>query len=420
MFYQTIKNSLETLDSEFISLNELINFYKDTLDSSSLSINEIGLSELDDWGFDNDGSFSHKSGRFFSVNSVECRNEVSMILSQPEVGLLCSFMTIVDKTAYFLIQFKEEPGNINKVQLSPTIQATKSNYSKVHGGSLPNYWEEYIKYNTDSTLVSFNLPEQGTRYWQKYNNNKIVLTPFIEEKYNYKWLTLGQILEFKKYDNSINSCLRSCLSLIYELYDKKENAEKINSLKKNLQSIDTISDSNNLKNVKGFYQKKTDSLKVHNNLDNFEIVGVEVSTKHREVPSWSQPIVLESKKQQYFLFTINQNGETQYIWSIDREPGYKKGFAIGPTLKNISFKNNFEQKLNCFKKYNVNQQFTMSEEGGRFLNFEVEHVISEINENDFNHKNFEFLVLNKSETNEINKMGYLSMEARSLFFFDII
>ena len=130
--------------------------------------------------------------------------------------------------------------------------------------------------------------------------------------------------------------------------------------------------------------------------------------------------MLESKKQQYFLFTINQNGETQYIWSIDREPGYKKGFAIGPTLKNISFKNNFEQKLNCFKKYNVNQQFTMSEEGGRFLNFEVEHVISEINENDFNHKNFEFLVLNKSETNEITKMGYLSMEARSLFFFDII
>ena len=182
MFYQKIKNSLETLDSEFISFNELEDLYNDILDSSSLSINEIGLSELDDWGFDNDGSFSHKSGRFFSVNSVEYRNEVSMILSQPEVGLLCSFMTIVDKTAYFLIQFKEEPGNINKVQLSPTIQATKSNYSKVHGGSLPSYWEEYTKYNTDSSLVSFNLPEQGTRYWQKYNNNKIVLTPFIEEK----------------------------------------------------------------------------------------------------------------------------------------------------------------------------------------------------------------------------------------------
>ena len=72
------------------------------------------------------------------------------------------------------------------------------------------------------------------------------------------------------------------------------------------------------------FTKKNDSLKVHNNFDNFEIVGVEVSTKHREVPSWSQPIVLESKKQQYSLFTINQNGETKYIWSIDREPGIKK------------------------------------------------------------------------------------------------
>lgn len=420
MFYQKIKNSLETLDSKFISFNELEDLYNDILDSSSLSINEIGLSELDDWGFDNDGSFSHKSGRFFSVNSIEYRDELSLILSQPEVGLLCNFMTIVDQTAYFLIQFKEEPGNINKVQLSPTIQATKSNYSKVHGGSLPSYWEEYTKYNTDSSLVSFNLPEQGTRYWQKYNNNKIVLTPFIEEKRNFKWLTLGQILKFKKYDNSINSCLRSCLSLIYELYDENGGAEKINLLEKNLQSINAISDSTNFKNVKNFYQNNSDKLKVHNNFDNFEIVGVEVSTKHREVSNWSQPLVLESKKQQYFLFTINQNGETKYIWSIDKEPGYKKGFAIGPTLKNISFKNDFEQKLNCFKEYKINEQFTMSEEGGRFLNFEVEHVFSEINEENFNHKNFEFLVLNKSETNEINKMGYLSMEARSLFFLDII
>ena len=59
--------------------------------------------------------------------------------------------------------------------------------------------------------------------------------------------------------------------------------------------------------------------------------------------------------------------------------------------------------MNCFKEYKINEQFTMSEEGGRFLNFEVEHVFSEINEENFNHKNFEFLVLNKSETNEINK-----------------
>ena len=32
------------------------------------------------------------------------------------------------------MQAKIEPGNINKIQLSPTIQATKSNFTQKHGG----------------------------------------------------------------------------------------------------------------------------------------------------------------------------------------------------------------------------------------------------------------------------------------------
>ena len=46
-----------------------------------------------------------------------------------------------------------------------------------------------------------------------------------DEKNNYKWLTLGQILRFKNISNSVNSCLRSSLSLVYDFYlnddDKK-------------------------------------------------------------------------------------------------------------------------------------------------------------------------------------------------------
>ena len=53
------------------------------------------------------------------------------------------------------------------------------------------------------------------------------------------------------------------------------------------------------------------------------------------------------------------------------------------------------------------------------LNFEVEHILSEINEEQFDTKNHDYLVLNEYETNELNKLGYLSMEARSLFFFSL-
>ena len=37
-------------------------------------------------------------------------------------------------TNKYLLQAKVEPGNINKIQISPTVQATRSNYLRIHGG----------------------------------------------------------------------------------------------------------------------------------------------------------------------------------------------------------------------------------------------------------------------------------------------
>ena len=420
MFYQEIKNSLNTLDSKFITFNDLESFYIDLLNKSSLTVKQIGLSNLDNWKFNNDGSFGHSSGKFFSINSVDYKNEISMILLQPEIGLLCNFMTIVDKTAYFLIQFKEEPGNINKIQMSPTIQATKSNYSKVHGGNLPNYWEEYIENKQNSSMLSFDLPEQGTRYWQKFNNNKIVLTPMFDEKNNYKWLTLGQILRFKNISNSVNSCLRSSLSLVYDFYLNDDDKKNTNSVKPHLNKLKKNNNKSFLsKDVKKFYQEDSDSLKFDNQNDRFEIVGVEVFSKSREILKWTQPLVAELSGQQYFLLSFQKNKEKYFIWSIDKEAGFKSGFNLGPSLKNISYENSFQDKILLFEEMNIKEKFIMSEEGGRFLNFEVEHILSEINEEQFDTKNHDYLVLNEYETNELNKLGYLSMEARSLFFFSL-
>jgi hypothetical protein len=61
----------------------------------------------------------------------------------------------------------------------------------------------------------------------------------------------------------------------------------------------------------------------------------------------------------------------------------------------------------------------MSEEGGRFNRFEVKHLIFDINYEDIDIENLNILLLNKSETNSLNKNGLLSMEARSLFFFSL-
>ena len=47
-----------------------------------------------------------------------------------------------------------EPGNINKVQLSPTVQATKSNYTRVHGGKAIKYLNFFKNPNIINNVIT--------------------------------------------------------------------------------------------------------------------------------------------------------------------------------------------------------------------------------------------------------------------------
>jgi len=69
---------------------------------------------------------------------------------------------------YFLMQAKIEPGNINAVQLSPTLQATKSNYTQVHKGNVPLYLSYFLEERKDVTILLDQLQsEQGARFLKK-------------------------------------------------------------------------------------------------------------------------------------------------------------------------------------------------------------------------------------------------------------
>ena len=73
-----------------------------------------------------------------------------------------------------MMQAKIEPGNLNIVQLSPTLQATRSNYTRVHGGKSPNYLEYFNGERDVYVLVDQLQSEQGARFLQKRNRNIIV------------------------------------------------------------------------------------------------------------------------------------------------------------------------------------------------------------------------------------------------------
>ena len=93
------------------------------------------------------------------------------------------------------MQAKIEPGNINLVQLSPTLQATRSNYTCVHKGKKPLYLDYFTGEKNVYVLVDQLQSEQGARFLHKRNRNIIVEVPENEdlEVYNnFIWVSSGK------------------------------------------------------------------------------------------------------------------------------------------------------------------------------------------------------------------------------------
>ena len=85
-----------------------------------------------------------------------------------------------------------EPGNVNIIQLSPTVQATKSNYTKVHNGKQPEYLEYFTTSSKSRILIDQLQTEQGARFLKKRNRNMIVeVFGEITLSPDFIWLTLG-------------------------------------------------------------------------------------------------------------------------------------------------------------------------------------------------------------------------------------
>lgn len=421
--YENITVSLNSLNGPMHKLKDLQDYFHKIQKNNNFNVKLVGLSSIKNWAYDEKFNFSHDSKKFFSIKSINYGNFESGILHQSDVGILGVLTTEIKGVAHYLIQFKEEPGNINKAQLSPTIQATKSNYSRAHGGSFPPYWEKFINIPKEKYLVDSLQPEQGLRYWQKFNQNVIAEIEYIEEQKGFKWMTLGQILSFANLDNSINSCLRSVLSLLPftnggENKDENNNVEStIANLKKEYKNYGEIKN-----NIEKFYSVDDDSFKFYSENDSFSIKGVEVNIENREVGSWSQPIIIEEKYIHYVLIRFFSKNSISYCWSIFPEPGYVNGFIFGPTEIIKTNDTNVDEIMSKLtKKYKVYgnikkiHHINMSEEGGRFWQVSVPHFVIDIGikSNDSYPENS--LVLDEVESRKLMLSKFISMEGRSIF-----
>ena len=152
--------SLLTEDNPFNSTAEIRKWIQRRNKEVIVEVKKIPFSELKMWHSEPDGSIHHDSNRFFSIVGIDVQTDYGNIhnwrqpiINQPEIGYLGILTKVIDGVLYFLMQAKIEPGNVNCVQISPTLQATKSNYSRVHEGKSPNYLEYFINARSENIIL---------------------------------------------------------------------------------------------------------------------------------------------------------------------------------------------------------------------------------------------------------------------------
>ena len=215
-------------DNQINKLDYIIEWFNKKREESDMIVEEIGINDLDKWRVDsNSGNVKHESGGFFEVIGVKASNtfdrEVGkkgwtqpMIAKNPG-GILGILMKRINDIPHYLLQAKAEPGNIGKLQLSPTLQATTSNLLKAHGGAKPLFAEYFDDENNPKIIYAKWQSEDGGRFHLKSNYNMIVEIKEDEELKipdSFIWVTLYQIKQLMKIENFVGPHVRGIISYL--------------------------------------------------------------------------------------------------------------------------------------------------------------------------------------------------------------
>ena len=206
---------------------KIVNWLIKMKSKHQLNIKVVNLNKIKNWKI-NKTEIHHFSKKFFKIVGIKIFTNFykkkwdQPIIIQNEVGILGIIKD--PKTKKYLLQAKVEPGNINKIQLAPTVQATKSNYSGVHGGSKVPYIEHFLKLRN---IEKYNQSEQGFRYLKKYNSNILIKNiKKIKKKENFYWFSKNEIKKLIYKKNMINM---DTLSVFSSILKKKNKDNPVNN-----------------------------------------------------------------------------------------------------------------------------------------------------------------------------------------------
>jgi len=380
---------------------EVVDWIAERARAAEFSVERIPFAELDGWWFEADtGNLVHRSGRFFTVEGLRVTTGgVSVpewyqpIIRQHEVGILGILAKEFDGVLHFLMQAKMEPGNPNMVQLSPTVQATRSNYTKAHRGADVKYIEYFEDPNRYGRVLADVLQsEHGSWFLRKRNRNMIVEVfgdvPVLQD---FRWLTLGQLGELLNLDNVVNMDSRTVLACVPVGQDgtfaMHSDTDLMSWFTAERSRHEVSAEPVPLSSVPGWVRRES-SIE-HEDGRHFRVVAVSVQAQNREVSDWTQPL-FEPCGQGIIAFLTRRIGSVPHVLVHARvEGGFLDTVELGPTVQYMPANYShlptderppFADLALSADPAHIRYEAVLSEEGGRFRNTESRYMVIEIDE----------------------------------------
>ncbi len=450
-----------TLESTFHDLAYIKGWIRQQNENVYVRVSKIPFSKLNNWYFsESSQNLMHVTGKFFSIDGIRVRTNRDVkeweqpIINQPEIGYLGFITKEFHGVLHFLMQAKIEPGNVNYVQLSPTLQATKSNYTQVHKGKQPDYLDYFIHARKEQILVDQLQSEQGARFLRKRNRNIIIKIdediPLLD---NFIWLTLGQIKLLMLEDNLINMDTRTVISGI--TFSKREEQTDLNQMnwekfnltnngRKFLTSLMSVDQQlNSFDDIIQFITRKKcefelvvdkvplksidkwivgESSIYHIDQKYFKVIAVEVEIGNREVVRWSQPMI-EPAQEGICAFVCKElKGVMHFAVQAKLEAGNFDIIEFAPTVQCLTGNYLLQPNEVPFLEIVLNTprervlfDTLQSEEGGRFFREQNRNMLVLAGDEMAEElpDSFIWMTLNQLQ-NFIRFNNYVNIQARSL------
>lgn len=418
-----------TSDSQAFPTSEILEWLENRRSSVNVVINQKNIDDLRGWKREEgSGHIIHESGRFFRIEGIRVKTDWGLvptweqpIINQPEVGFLGFLTKNIGGVLHFLVQAKIEPGNINSVQISPTLQATKSNYTQVHKGKRPLFLEYFNGEIPCEVLLDQLQSEQGARFLRKRNRNIIVKlndSEKIPEHPDFVWLTLGQIKGLMAFDNTVNMDTRTVVAGISygsssyeealqsaEGYGLGSASERLLiSCMQNQREYKTFREILSwITRLKSMYELNVDRIpliglrdwaqregSIRHACDKyFSVIGVEVSIGNREVVQWDQPMIRPAQEGLIAFVVKMIDGVMHFLVQAKLEAGNFDVIELAPTVQCLTgnyrvgpreYTVPYIDRVLDAEPSSILFDSYQSEEGGRFFKEQNRSMIVEVGE----------------------------------------